>query len=53
MLSFIQIKKTHTHTNKKKIQRMATQTLNTKFHPICRHEEIGANAYASRIIRKL
>ena len=38
---------------KKKIQGMATQTLNTKFHPISRHEEIGANAYASRIIRKL
>ena len=38
---------------KKEIQGMTTQTLNTKFHPISRHEEIGANAYASRIIHKL
>ena len=57
MLSFIQIKKKkkkkNTHTHTQKIQWMATQKLNTKFHPISRHEEIGANAYASRIIRKL
>ena len=58
MLSFIQIKKKkkkkkNTNHQTQKIECMATQKINTKFHPISRHEEIGANAYASRIIRKL